>query len=278
MDRSITVTLVLLTFSFVAGQCSGISEPNRPAAVGATPTPAAPAPAAADVNAVRVVLDKLREQVASLKSYQCKIDYVFGQPVFQSTERRRGTLQYARTDGRSYLYIDFTTLQYDQNPEQKKREQYLFDGVWLTYIDHDSRNVQRRQVTEPNAPADAFALASKRVPIMGFAKVEDLEKQFDIERVPLPVDASVYKLHMKVKPDSVYKDDYTSMDVEIDKKQGLPSKIHAVTPDKDVYEISLMDPKVNETIPKSTFEIGYPKDYSVETVPLEKGRPSLGQP
>jgi outer membrane lipoprotein-sorting protein len=272
MARSITVALVL-AFSCVASQCSGVSEPNRPAAVGATP-----APAPADANSVRVVLDKLRDQVGNLKSYQCKIDYAFSQPVFQSTERRKGTLQYARMDGRSYLYIDFTSLQYDQNPEQKKREQYLFDGVWLTYIDHDSRNVQRRQVAEPNAPADAFALASKRVPIMGFAKVEDLEKQFDIERVPLPADAAIYRLHMKVKPDSVYKDDYTSMDVDIDKKQGLPSKIRAVTPDKDVYEITMIDPGINQTIPKKTFEISYPKDYSVETVPLAKDRPSQGQP
>jgi outer membrane lipoprotein-sorting protein len=274
MVRSITVALVL-AFAFMAGQCSGISEPNRPAA--ASPT-TVPAPAPADANSVRIVLDKLKEQVSNLKSYQCKIDYVFSQPVFQSTERRKGTLQYARMEGRSYLYIDFTTLQYDQNPEQKKREQYLFDGVWLTYIDHENRNVQRRQIAEPNAPADAFALASKRVPIMGFAKVEDLEKQFDIERVPLAADASIYKLHMKVKPDSVYKDDYTTMDVEVDKKQGLPSKIRAVTPDKDIYEISLTESQVNETIPKSTFEIGYPKDFSVETVPLEKGRSSQGQP
>jgi outer membrane lipoprotein-sorting protein len=276
MVKPIAIAAVL-AFSCVAGQCSGMSEPNRPAAIGSTPA-AAPAPAKADANSVRFVLDKLRDQVANLKSYQCKIDYAYNQPVFQSTERRKGTLQYARMDGRSYLYIDFTTLQYDQSPEQKKREQYLFDGVWLTYIDHDTRSVQRRQVAEPNAPVDAFALASKRVPIMGFARVEDLEKQFDIERAPLPTDAPVYKLHMKVKPDSVYKDDYTTMDVEISKKAGLPSKIQAVTPDKDVYEITLVDPKINESIPKKTFEINAPKDYSVETVPLEKGRPVQGQP
>ena len=203
---------------------------------------------------------------------------MYNQPVFQSIERRRGTLQYARMDGRSYLYIDFTTLQYDQSPEQKKREQYLFDGVWLTYIDHDNRSVQRRQVAEPNAPVDAFALASKRVPIMGFAKVEDLEKQFDIERVPLPPDASIYKLHMKVKPDSIYKDDYTTMDVEINKKLGLPSKIQAVTPDKDVYEITLTESQGQREHPEEDVRDQLPEGFSVETVPLEKSRTSQGQP
>jgi outer membrane lipoprotein-sorting protein len=271
MFRSIMVALVL-AMSCVVGQCGGVPEPNRPAAVGAAPAPGA--------DSVRIVLDKLGDRVANLKSYQCKIDYVYRQPVFESAERRTGTLQYARREDRSYLYIDFTTLQYDKDPEQKKREQYLFDGVWLTYIDHDAHNVQRRQIAEPNAPVDAFALASKRVPIMGFAKVEDLEKQFDIERVTLPPDAPVYGLHMTVKPGSVYKDDYTTMDVEVDKKQGLPTKITAVTPepDKDVYEIILTGAKINEAIPKSAFEINYPKDYSIETVPLEKNRPPGGQP
>ncbi len=272
MSRSIAIAVVL-ALSCVAGQCGSAAEPNRPAAGTAASTPAP-----ADANSVRAVLDKLREQVGVLKSYQCKVDYAFIQPVFQSTERRTGTLQYTRTDGRSYLYIDFTTLQYDQNPVQKKQEQYLFDGVWLTYVDHDSRSVQRRQIAEANAPVDAFALASKRVPIVGFAKVEDLEKQFDIERVSLPPSDPNYRLHMKVKPDSVYKEDYTALDVDISKKLALPSKIRAVTPDKDVYEISLLEPKINETIPMKAFEISYPKDYSVETVPLTKDRPAPGQP
>ena len=269
MYRSLTVTLIL-ALSYAAGQASGASEPNRPPAVSAIP--------GQEPNSVRVVLDKLQGQVNNLKSYQCKIDYVFRQPVFESTEHRKGTLQYARIGDRSYLYIDFTSLQYDQEKEQKYREQYLFDGVWLTYVDHQSHSVQRRQVAEPNAPVDAFALASRRVPIMGFAKVEDLEKQFDIERVSLPPNDPNYQLHMKVKPDSIYKDDYTAMDVQIDRKQGLPVKIVAETPEKDRYEINLIDAKINESIPKSTFEISYPRDYSIETVPLEKNRSPRGKP
>jgi outer membrane lipoprotein-sorting protein len=271
MYRSIAVALVLAS-SCVAGQPQNASQPTRPAAVGATP--------AQDLNSVRVVLDKLQSQVGNLKSYQCKIDYVFAQPLFDSTERRKGTLQYARIGDRSYLYIDFTSLQYDKEKEQKYREQYLFDGVWLTYVDHKGLSVQRRQIAEANAPVDAFALASRKVPIMGFAKVEDLEKQFDIERVSRPPNDPNYELHMTVKPDSVYKDDYKMMDVQVDKKQGLPVKIRAVTPkpDQNIYEIYLTDARIDENVPKSTFEISYPKDYPVETVPLEKTRPPKGQP
>ena len=40
-----------------------------------------------------------------------------------------------------------------------------------------------RQLTEPNKPMDAFVLASRNLPIVGFAKIEDLKKQFDIKLV-----------------------------------------------------------------------------------------------
>ena len=68
------------------------------------------------------------------------------------------------------------------------------------------------------------------------------------------------------------------MDVQVDKNRGLPVKIVAVTTEDDVYEIKLTDPKINESIPKATFEIGYPKDYSVETTGLKRDRSSQGQP
>jgi outer membrane lipoprotein-sorting protein len=262
---------LILALSLTAGQSGGAPGTNN----------SVTGPAAGqEPNSVQMVLDRLKAEAANLKSYECKVDYIFRQPVFDSAERRKGTLQYARIEDHSYLYIDFTSLQYDQEKEQKHREQYLFDGVWLTFIDHENRNVQRQQIAEPNAPVDAFALVSQRVPIMGFSKIDDLEKQFEIELITpqAPADSSVYQLHMKVKPDSIYKDEYTSMDVQVDKKKALPVKIVAVTTEQDVYEIKLSDPKINENIPKATFEISYPKDYSVETTPLKERRQPQRQP
>jgi outer membrane lipoprotein-sorting protein len=246
------------------------AEPNAPAAPAQT----------GDANELETVLARLQERAGGLQSYQARVDYLFKQPLLESQQRRQGTLQYARFDNRSYLRIDFTTLQQDEEKEQKYGEQFFFDGIWLWHIDHQTKTVERHQMAEPNQPVDALALASKQVPVLGFAKVEDLRKQFEVTLVPFSKpDTPFYHLHLKVKPDSVYKDDYTTVDLLIDKNVGLPARIDAATTEEDVYEIRLLDPKVNAPIDRNVFKVNVPSGFSVQVIPLEKtGRRSSVDP
>ena len=233
---------------------------------------------ASDPNALDRVLQNLQDKAAALKSYQVNIDYVFQQPLLDSQQRRTGVLSYAKSDKRSNLRIDFRTLQQDEEKKQDYVQQYFFDGVWLWEIDHQLKTVVRRQLAEPNQPLDAFSLASKRLPVLGFSKVEDLRDQFEIELVAEPgaQPAPRRHLHLKVKPDSVYKDDYVSIDLWIDGKIGLPVRVQAVTPEEDVYEIKLTEPKVNATLDSTLFQVDIPRGFSVEAIPLT--RKAQGEP
>ncbi|UCD52269.1 MAG: hypothetical protein JSW27_06445 [Phycisphaerales bacterium] len=223
-------------------------------------------------NSVQAILDRLERRATNLNSYQCKLDYIFKQPLLESQTRRKGVLYYAKIDKRSYLRIDFNTLQYDDEPQQKHKEQFFFDGIWGTYIDYQSHSVQRQQVAEPNAPVDAFALVSRRVPVLGFSRIEDLQQQFEIQRVQANAaeTASSYQLRLTAKPDSTYHDDYVTIDVQIDKKHELPVRITAVTTEEDVHEIALAAPKTNQAIARERFTLEIPRDFSVETVPLKR--------
>ena len=225
-----------------------------------------------DPNALDRVLKDLQDKAAELKSYQVNMDYVFQQPLLESQQRRTGVLYYARFDNRSSLRIDFQTLQQDEEKQQTYRQQYLFDGVWLWELDYQLKTAIRRQLAEPNQPVDAFSLASKHVPMLGFSKVEDLRKQFEIELVPEPATQPAPRrhLHLKVKPDSAYKDDYVTIDFWIDGKIGLPTQVEAVTPEEDVYVIKLTDPNVNTELDRTLFQPTVPRDFSVEVIPLSK--------
>jgi outer membrane lipoprotein-sorting protein len=249
-----------------------------------------------DVNSmakpqVEVVLERLKKQTAELKSYQSQIEYKFSQPLLESKTLRTGVLYYQRSDGklagaepgaaRSALRMNFQTLKQDVEQEQKYIDQYIFDGVWLTHIDYQIKEVKRYQKAEPNEPVDAFELASQNFPIIGFSKAEDLKKEFEIgliEQQPpvIPAQAGIQdfiQLHLKVKADSIYKDDYTSIDFWIDKKLYLPAKIVAVSTEEDIYEIKFLQPKVNEKIDKKVFELKIPDGFNVETEPLKKKEP-----
>jgi outer membrane lipoprotein-sorting protein len=225
---------------------------------------------AGDPNSVSGTLDALKQKTNQLKSYQCKIEYLFSQPVLESKTLRKGTLSYARFGDGSKLRINFDTLTQEDGPQQNYKECYIFDGQWLTHVDYQIKQVQKRQLAEANEPIDAFELAKRNFPLIGFDKTEDLKKEFDVNMVG-ESDGLVH-LFLKVKPGSIYKDDYKSVDVWIDSaKSGLPDKITATTPNGDIYEIRFVGPKVNEPIDEKVFEVTIPTGFGKpEIIPLKK--------
>lgn len=225
----------------------------------------------ADANSVEAVLERLKKQTAELKSYQCRIEYLFRQPLFESQTLRTGFLYYQKYGEKSKLRINFQTLKQDDEEERKHIEHYIFDGTWLTKIDYQIKQVTRKQLAEPNQPKDAFELVSEHFPIIGFSRIEDLKKQFEISL--LPADKSkpgLIRLHLEVKPDSIYKDDYTYIEFGIDKELGLPHGIFAMSVEEDLYAIRLRNAKVNEKIDKEVFEFKIPEGFSKEITPLKK--------
>jgi len=234
-----------------------------------------------DANCIETILEQLNRKTKELQSYEAQIEYKFSQPLFESETLRKGVLYYAKYGKRSFLRLNFQTLKQDNEEQQKHIEHFIFDGVWLTHIDYQMKAVKRYQMAEPNQPANAFDLVSKNLPIVGFNKIEDLKKQFEIkliEQKPSVIPAQpgtqeFIKLNLKVKRDSVYKDDYTSIDFWIDKKLYLPAKVAAVSTEEDIYEIKFVKPNVNKKLDKKVFDFEIAEGFSVVTEPLKKKEP-----
>lgn len=249
------------------------------------------------LSAVDAVLEQLNKKTRELTSFQCQIEYKNIQPLLDSQVIRKGVLYYMRSGGKSALRVNFETLQQEDEKEQKAVEQYIvldgawlsypgyeFKGMWFVHIDYRMLEVKYYQLAEsedPNKPTDVFELASKAVPMLGFTKTEELKKQFEVELVEQKNGEAkdFTQVRLKVKPNSVYKDDFLSIDFWIDKKVGLPAKVRATKiepepPYGDIDEIKFLKPKVNQDIGKKVFEFKIPKGFGEpEITPLpEKGR------
>ena len=229
------------------------------------------------------VLQQLNQKTTKLESYTCNIEYLWSQPLFESETLRKGVLYYQKFGRKSKLRINFDIVKYDDGEEEKKKIQYVFDGVWLTILDYQNKTHQRRQLVredEPNKPKDSFELVSNNFPLVGFIKTDKLKKQFEITLVENEENkkAKPIQLHLKVKPDSIYKDDYEYIDSWIDKEVGLPTKIIAVNLEKDIYQIKLIKPKINNKLNKEVFEIKPPKGFGkLEVFPLEDSKNEHGK-
>lgn len=224
-------------------------------------------------DSVEEILTQLSESSGELRSYEGRVEYLFSQPLFESQTLRKGMLYYQRCEKTSKLRINFETLKQDDEKEQKHIEELIFDGQWLTVIDYQLKEVKKHQLAEANEPVDAFELARGNFPIIGFGESEDLKKEFEIELVDEQEKGGddFIQLHLKVKPNSVYKDDYISIDFWIDKGLFLPGKIVALSTEEDIYQIELLGAKVNEGIDEEVFEFAVPAGFGEpEIIPLKK--------
>ena len=109
--------------------------------------------------------------------------------------------------------------------------------------------------------------------MLGFTKIEDLKKQFEVELVEQETaQANIFiQVRLKVKPNSIYKDDYITIDFWIDKKLGLPAKVVAVSTEEDIYQIKFLKPKLNTGIDKKVFDFKIPQGFGEpEIIPLKK--------
>lgn len=275
-----TIALLLATGICLASTCTGISQTKQQEET--------------QTDALDAVLAQLHKKTSELTSYECQIEYTYIQPLLESRAVRKGILYYARSGEQSALRINFNTLKQEDEKEQKFVEQYIvadgaalsrgdnqFKGIWLVQIDYQVEQVTYHQLTEAadsNKPVDVFDLVSKNFPMLGFTGIEELKKQFEVtlveQKQPQPDD--FIQVHLKVKPNSVYKDDYISIDFWIDKKLGLPVKMVAVKtepepPFGDIDEMKFLKPKVNKGIDKKVFEFTVPSSFGKpEIIPLKK--------
>ena len=249
-------------------------------------------------NPIDSILEKLNKQTQELESYQCQVEYRYVQPsVFDTQTLRKGILYYSKQDGKSKLRVNFQTLKQDEDAEKKYNEQYIvvdgselpkksgtnFEGIWLVHLDYEFKSakfIQIAQAADPNKSVNVFDLISKNLPMVGFTKSDQLKEQFDItlpeRKTTEPTD--IIQVHLKVKPNSVYKDDYVQIDCWIDGKLNLPVRIVAISTDpagesldqKDFYEIKFLNAKTNEKIDKSVFDFQIPKGFDEpEIYPLK---------
>jgi len=254
-------------------------------------------PAKEKTNEVETVLKQLNQKTSELMSIQAQIEYKYVQPLLESEKLQKGMFYYARIGNSSKLRLNFQTMTIDDEEEEKYVEEYIvldgaclshpgqrFEGMWAVQIDYEMggiKYIQLADAQDPNKPVDVFDLINKNFPMVGFSRIEDIKKEFEIELVEQKKSGpeDFIQVHLKVKPNSIYKDNYVSIDFWIDKKLGLPTKIVTVstepatepTEDKDVFEIKFLKPKVNNKIDKKVFDFKIPPGFDEpDIMPLPK--------
>jgi hypothetical protein len=222
---------------------------------------------------VEQILDQMHKSAQTLTSLQADLEYLFIQDpeLLEARTTRLGILYYCKGTDKSNLRISFRTVQQDQEEPQIRPEHYLFDGVWLTKIDHAMETVDLYQKAPADKPAGVFDFISHNFPMVGFTDPKKLEKEFviSVSRVPAEPNQPQH-LMLEVRPDSIYKDDYTKIEVWVNRTIWLPIRLTAVSVQGDFYDLKWHHLRTNEPIPQEIFNIEIPAQFRKNTHPLEQ--------
>lgn len=238
--------------------CTSPAEPNSPSAS----------------TTVQAILDRMHQAAQTIQSLRADLVYLFIQDpeLLEAKTLRQGVLYYTKSSGtsRPCLRISFDTIQQDEEAAQRRPEHYLFDGVWLTKIDAALETVDRYQKAPADKPVGVFDFISHNFPMVGFTDPQKLKNEFEISALPAPADPNQpQQLLLKVRPDSCYKNDYTQMQVWIDRKRWLPIRLTAVSVQGDFYDLRWNNLRLNEKIPDTVFQIEIPSHFHQNIHPLE---------
>jgi outer membrane lipoprotein-sorting protein len=217
-------------------------------------------------------IEELDRKVRSIETLRCGVLYRFSQPLFESQSVRTGEFLYCKTPQR--VRVNFETLQQDDEEARPYREQYILDGGQLVHVNYAIRQVKRYARSEPNEPVDASGLGAGGLGLLGLTGLDRLRRQFEIALADDDGDRPEDTVCLRLRPrgDSIYREDFTRVEILANTKSGLPEKVTAVSTQDDVYEIRLLDARVNRKLDDGAFEPAVPGDFSVMEAETGQGR------
>ncbi|MFI4912480.1 MAG: outer membrane lipoprotein carrier protein LolA [Sedimentisphaeraceae bacterium JB056] len=219
---------------------------------------------------VERLMEKIAEKGSELESFSANIMYSLTEDpeIFETTTIYTGTFNYLKTEQRQYAMIDFITRQEDELPVEDYHQRYVFDGVWLTRIDYQLKQVNKDQLVPEDEPEDVFKLIGEDFPLMGFSGTDRLSDRYDIE-FEQSDDSRSYELNLTPKEQSDVK--YSEIRFVIDSGTLLPRSIKAVSSsDSSICDIQLDGSVINTELNEEIFKVEIPDDFTVSENKLEK--------
>ena len=229
---------------------------------------------------IEEILSKMHNATKQLKSCQAKLSYLFIQDpdLLDSKTLRNGVLYYQKDEDCSRLRIRFDDIKQEDFKPENCRQEYLFDGVWLTRIDYKLKQIDLYQKAPKDNPIDVFELISNNFPLIGFSNIKQLREDFDIH---LPqksgeTDKSITLL-LSVKKGSKYEKEYKKIDFRVASDTYMPEKIVAYSSQGDIHDIQFKELKKNKKLKKGVFTIETPPDFHKNIERLEEKSTGKGK-
>jgi outer membrane lipoprotein-sorting protein len=244
---------------------------------GAAAPPGNQATSAPSVSAeVEAVLDRLEQAGAKVEDLRADITYVVFDTLIEDEQTKPGHVEYRKAEPNAQFYVRFDGLAQEGIVIDKK-EWYVFDGRWFTEAHEATRQIIKREIVGEGERIDPFRLGEGPFPLPFGQKKAEILANFAVTLAPpVPGDpANTDHLRCRPLPGTQMAEEYTQLDLFVDRKLDLPTMIIAEQKKENKrITVTFENMRLNTGIPGSDFDFKQPGGWPAPTIErLQRDQP-----
>lgn len=234
------------------------------------------APAVAQSAEVEQVLDRLEREGEKINDLEADLRHEVFDKLIEDKQVKTGWLKYRRGEPNAQFMIHFSRL--DQGGViNENGEWYAFDGRWLTEAKAMTKQVVKREVVPEGERVDPFKLGEGPFPLPFGQKKAEMLEQFSITLAPPAPGDPKNADHLRCipLPGSTFEEDYSQLDMFIDRTSNLPAKIVADQKREDKrVTVEFSNMKLNSGLPASALLFHAPASWPAPVIERLQPPPS----
>lgn len=233
----------------------------------------------AEIDArAKEILDKLEKAGDKYKTLKADIDYTIVMTQFGDTDKRTGRVAFQQKTKNTpaKFSIQFATRQLGKGRQFREKEDYAFDGRWLTIAKYKTREMTRYELCEKGKEIDVLTIGKGPFPIPFGQKAADVIKFCQVTTQPIKKGEPEKTSYIKLVPRKKYKKEmnFTQLEMWVDAKQHLPVKIVSRDRNKDITTVVFKKTETNVKLDKDVFYPPRKSGWQYHEEKLEKSQPA----
>lgn len=259
---------VVLTQTGPTGSQSTRPAASFPASMPSTATSAAMTSGDPEVDTILDRLDARGRAILDLRADVVNED--MQQMPVPETNTKKGTIIFRRAQPNPLFKVVFTERT-DAGIVRKDREEFVFDGIWLTELREKTRNLVKRQVVREGERIDVFKIGKGPFPLPFGQSRADMLANFTVGRLPSMAGDPPNTDHLVCvpRPTSDLSQKFKVVHFVIDRKLDLPVQMMAErAKDSTVVRVKFDRIQLNTGIAASEFQLVKPPGYEETVEPL----------
>lgn len=209
------------------------------------------------------VLDALNARGQELKDFSADVElHTVDDRTGQDTAQIGKVVFQQRGKDNGRIRVSFDKKRIDEGTGakpvvQEQKLDYVLDDGWLTDRDYQKKLEVRRQVLRPGQKMNLLKLGEGPFPLPIGQDKEEVKRQFDATKIEATKDDPPGTVHVRLvpKPNTPFAKRFKQIDVFVDPKTNMPSRIDTVEKGGTTRSTELKNVKLNEGVKDEAFTL-----------------------